>query len=51
VVRGGCWRDRPPRCTSSFRLSYERYQRVYNVRFHVVCEAEPAVVAAKDKGK
>jgi len=48
VVRGGSWRDRPPRCTSSFRLSYEPYQRVYNVGFRVICEAEPAIVAAKD---
>ena len=40
VVRGGSWRDRPRRCTSSFRLSYLPYQRVYNVGFRVVCEAE-----------
>jgi formylglycine-generating enzyme required for sulfatase activity len=48
VVRGGSWRDRPPRCTSSFRLSYEPYQRVYNVGFRVVCEAEPDIVAATE---
>ena len=37
VVRGGSWRDRPRRCTSSFRLAYRRYQPVYNVGFRVVC--------------
>ena len=40
VVRGGSWRDRPYRCTSSFRLGYQPYQRVYNVGFRVVCEGE-----------
>ncbi len=48
VVRGGSWRDRPKRCTSSFRLSYQPYQRVYNVGFRIVCEEEetaPAVAA------
>ena len=29
VVRGGSWRDIPARCTSSFRLSYLPWQRVY----------------------
>jgi len=38
VVRGGSWRDRPQRCTSSFRLGYEAYQRVFNVGFRLVCE-------------
>jgi formylglycine-generating enzyme required for sulfatase activity len=38
VVRGGSWYDRPQRCTSSFRLSYYDYQKVYNVGFRVVCE-------------
>ena len=40
VARGGSWRDRPKRCTSSFRLAYQPYQRVYNVGFRVVCELE-----------
>ena len=39
IVRGGSWRDRPQRCTSSFRIDYQRFQRVYNVGFRVVCEA------------
>jgi len=38
IVRGGSWRDRPERCTSSFRIDYEPFQRVYNVGFRVVCE-------------
>jgi len=38
VVRGGSWRDRPKRCTSSFRLGYRPYQCVYNVGFRVMCE-------------
>ena len=40
VVRGGSWRDRPPRCTSSFRWGYPPYHRVFNVGFRVVCETE-----------
>ena len=36
VVRGGSWRDRPKRCTSSFRLFYRSYQKVFNVGFRVV---------------
>jgi formylglycine-generating enzyme required for sulfatase activity len=39
VVRGGSWRDRPRRCTSSFRFAYQPYQRVFNVGFRVVCQA------------
>ncbi|NWK54739.1 SUMF1/EgtB/PvdO family nonheme iron enzyme [Verrucomicrobiaceae bacterium N1E253] len=38
VVRGGSWRDRPHRATSSFRLAYPDYQKVYNVGFRVVIE-------------
>ena len=38
VVRGGSWYDRPKRCTSSSRLSYQPWQRVFNVGFRVVCE-------------
>ncbi len=36
TVRGGSWRDRPFRATSSFRLPYRPYQPVYNVGFRVV---------------
>lgn len=36
VVRGGSWRDRPHRSTSSYRLFYRPYQGVYNVGFRVV---------------
>jgi formylglycine-generating enzyme required for sulfatase activity len=38
IVRGGSWRDRPERCTSSFRIDYPPFQRVYNVGFRVVCD-------------
>jgi formylglycine-generating enzyme required for sulfatase activity len=41
VAHGGSWLDRPKRATSSFRLSYESYQRVFNVGFRVVCQASP----------
>ena len=47
VVRGGSWRDRPKRCTSSFRLNYLPYQTVYNAGFRVICEADAKTVAAK----
>jgi formylglycine-generating enzyme required for sulfatase activity len=36
VVRGGSWRDRPPRATSAYRLAYEPWQKVFNVGFRVV---------------
>ncbi|MEG1543197.1 MAG: SUMF1/EgtB/PvdO family nonheme iron enzyme [Tannerellaceae bacterium] len=36
VARGGSWYDRPFRNTSSFRLPYRAYQKVYNVGFRVV---------------
>ncbi len=38
ISRGESWRDRPQRATSSFRLAYQPYQRVYNVGFRVVCD-------------
>lgn len=40
VVRGGSWRDRPSRCTASFRLPYKPYHPVFNVGFRVVMEAD-----------
>ena len=40
VVRGGSWRDVPARGTASFRLSYQPWQRIYNVGFRIVCEGE-----------
>jgi len=43
VVRGGSWRDLPARSTSSFRLSYLPWQRVYNVGFRVIAELPPTV--------
>jgi formylglycine-generating enzyme required for sulfatase activity len=38
VVRGGSWRDRPHRATSSFRLGYPEFQQVYNVGFRIIIE-------------
>jgi len=38
VVRGGSWHDRPFRASSSFRVGYLPWQRVYNVGFRVVIE-------------
>lgn len=40
VARGGSWRDRPHRCTSSYRLAYQPYQRVFNVGFRIVCSMD-----------
>jgi formylglycine-generating enzyme required for sulfatase activity len=37
-VRGGSWRDKPQNATSSYRLMYAPYQRVYNVGFRVIIE-------------
>ena len=46
VVRGGSWRDRPKRCTASFRLGYQPYQRVYNVGLRVIAKVHATRVAA-----
>lgn len=40
VARGGSWYDRPYRSTSSYRLPYRDYQKVYNVGFRVVMMEE-----------
>lgn len=40
VARGGSWYDRPFRNTSSFRLPYRDYQKVYNVGFRVIMTEE-----------
>ncbi len=40
VVRGGSWYDRPVRSRSASRLAYPSYQKVFNVGFRVVMEAE-----------
>ena len=39
-VRGGSWRDRADLSRSGCRTSYRPWQRVFNVGFRVVCEAE-----------
>ena len=38
VVRGGSWNDRPVRSTSSYRLAYPSWQRVYNVGFRIIVQ-------------
>ena len=38
VVRGGSWRTRPKRATSSYRRAYHPWQRVYSVGLRVVIE-------------
>jgi len=38
TVRGGSWHDRPFRSTSSYRLGYPSWQRVYHTGFRVVVE-------------
>jgi formylglycine-generating enzyme required for sulfatase activity len=40
VVRGGSWYDRADLARSGCRASYWPWQRVFNVGFRVVCEAE-----------
>lgn len=40
VARGGSWYDRPFRATSSYRLPYRDYQKVYNVGFRIVMTEE-----------
>jgi formylglycine-generating enzyme required for sulfatase activity len=45
VVRGGSWRDVPRRSTSSFRIGYRPWQRVYNVGFRVICVARAGDLA------
>lgn len=45
VTRGGSWRDRPFRGTSSHRLWYAQHQRVFDVGFRIVCE-DPTTTAS-----
>jgi formylglycine-generating enzyme required for sulfatase activity len=40
VVRGGSWRERSDLARSGCRTSYSPWQRVFNVGFRVVCQAE-----------
>jgi hypothetical protein len=45
VACGGSWYDRPFRGTADARVTYQPYQRVFNVGFRVVVEDDPKVVA------
>ena len=47
VVRGGSWRDMPEHATSAYRLSYQPYQRVFDVGFRVAVDAGPDMRAAR----
>jgi len=38
IVRGGSWNDRPVRSTSSYRLAYPSWQRIYNVGFRIIIQ-------------
>ena len=38
AVRGGSWYERPERASSSYRMAYHDYQKVFSVGFRVVCE-------------
>ena len=40
VTRGGSWYDRPKRSRSASRISYPAWQKVYNVGFRIVFEAD-----------
>ena len=42
VARGGSWYDRPKCATSTYRVPYATYQRVYNVGFRVIVDEAPA---------
>ena len=41
IVRGGSWRDRPSRATSSVGLFFPPWQRPFNVGFRVIIEDTP----------
>ncbi len=41
TIRGGSWRDRPAHCRSASRWSYAPWQKVFNVGFRVIIEADP----------
>jgi formylglycine-generating enzyme required for sulfatase activity len=41
VIRGGGWHDRQYRSTSSYRLAFPPWQKVYNVGFRIVIEPMP----------
>ncbi len=42
IARGGSWYDRPQRATSSYRLGFRPWQRVFNVGFRVVSPVKAA---------
>jgi formylglycine-generating enzyme required for sulfatase activity len=46
VLRGGSWHDRPFRATSSYRLGYPVWQRVYHAGFRVIVDETSATDVA-----
>jgi formylglycine-generating enzyme required for sulfatase activity len=38
TVRGGSWHDRPFRASSTYRLGFPAWQRVYHTGFRIVVE-------------
>ncbi|MBI9018690.1 MAG: SUMF1/EgtB/PvdO family nonheme iron enzyme [Phycisphaerae bacterium] len=40
TVCGGSWRDRPKYCKADSKLGYESYQKIFNVGFRIIIEAE-----------
>jgi len=51
VVRGGSFFDAPKHCTSTSRVSYPSWQRVFNVGFRVVCESPDQIATTKQDSK
>ena len=47
VARGGSWYDRPFKASSSYRLPYRDYQKVYNVGFRVIMLEEEKIADLK----
>jgi len=51
VVRGGSFFDAPKRCTSTWRISYPPWQRVFNVGFRVACESPDQIATTKQDSR
>lgn len=45
VARGGSWADRPADAGSSVRRAFEPWQKVHDVGFRVICEAQTTKIA------
>jgi formylglycine-generating enzyme required for sulfatase activity len=49
AVRGGSWYDRADLARSGCRASYWPWQRVFDLGFRVVCEADPRALTGADR--